>query len=176
MSQSSPHASRTSRASATKALVAAGLGVVLLAGAGGTFAIWSDDATVAGETITDGELKLAVEEGSWSVNEEPVADISTFRMVPGDTLVYETNVVPTIVGDNLRATLTGTMPEANGSFWEVTTTLPDGNAPLTAADNGAEVPVKVEVSLPEGSENESQTESLNLGEITLNLVQVTSTP
>lgn len=171
MSETTTH--RSTR-SATKALVAAGLGVVLLAGAGGTFALWSAEESVGAGTITDGELSLAVNDGSWTeggADGAPITDISAFRMVPGDTVTYAATVTPTIVGDNLQASLVGSLT-GGGEHWDVTTSLPDGEL-LTAADSGVAHDVVVTVSLDEESGNESQGQAVDLGEITLNLQQVT---
>lgn len=161
--------------SATKALIAAGLGVVLLAGAGGTFALWSDDGTLATGAITDGELSLAVGAGVWKHNGVAV-DATQFKMVPGDTLTYEAAVTPTIVGDNLEAKLRGTLPDAAGSHWTVSTALPDGQDTLTAADSGEPQTVTVTVTLPEDSSNDSQKAVLSLGDLTFMLNQVDPTP
>lgn len=162
---------RRSTGSATKALVAAGLGVVLLAGAGGTFALWSAEESVGTGTITDGELSLEVSDGSWTGSDgEPITDISNYRMVPGDALRFQADVTPTIVGDNLQATLEGSFA-GGGEHWDVTTTLPDGDL-LTAADSGVAHGVVVTVSLDEESGNSSQNQSVDLGEITLTLQQV----
>lgn len=124
----------SSTGSATKALVAAGLGVVLLAGAGGTFALWNAEETTATGEITDGQLALSVAEGTWANGETPI-DLTTFRMVPGDTVTFSTTVEPTIVGDNLKATLTGSLPQGPESHWIIDPRLPAGDETLDASDS-----------------------------------------
>lgn len=178
MSVSGPSASASSttgatsrsRSSAVKALAASALGLLLLGGGAGTFALWSDEESIDAGDITDGELTLAVGDGTWFLGETEV-DVATFRMVPGDTLTYEATVTPTIVGDTLSATLTSTVP-GGGEFWTVAATLPDGTTALTEADSGIAVPVEIDVTLPVGSGNESQTEVLDLEALTLSLEQV----
>lgn len=177
MSVSGPSASASSttgatsrpRSSAVKALAAGALGLLLLGGAG-TFALWSDEESIDAGDITDGELTLAVAGGAWTQGGDPV-DIATFRMVPGDTITYQATVTPTIVGDNLSATLTSTVP-GGGEFWTIAATLPDGTIALTEADSGVAVPVEIDVTLPVGSSNDSQTEVLDLEALTLSLEQV----
>ncbi|MFK5583463.1 MULTISPECIES: alternate-type signal peptide domain-containing protein [unclassified Serinicoccus] len=158
------------RSSAVKALAAGALGLLLLGGGAGTFALWSDEETVDAGDITDGELALAVGGGTWFLGETEV-DVATFRMVPGDTLTYEATVTPTIVGDTLRATLSSTVP-GGGEHWTIAATLPDGGAELTEADSGVAVPIEVDVTLPVGSGNESQLAVLDLEDLVLSLEQV----
>lgn len=178
MSVSGPSASASSttgaasrsRSSAVKALAAGAVGLLLLGGGAGTFALWSDEESIDAGDITDGELALAVGEGTWSLGGDPV-DIATFRMVPGDTLSYQATVTPTIVGDTLSATLTSTVP-GGGEFWTIEANLPDGTTALTEADSGVAVPVEIDVTLPIDSGNDSQTEVLDLEALTLSLEQV----
>jgi len=83
-----------SRSKLTKALVATGVGVALLAGGGGTFAAWSDSATVRPGSIMSGQLKFgALTGGSWrSDSEGPISNIADYRIVPGETLIYSQSV------------------------------------------------------------------------------------
>lgn len=57
--------------------------VVLLGGVGGTFAFWTDDATVGGDTVTAGVLDLKVD-GVDSVTAH--ADLSFGALLPGNRL------------------------------------------------------------------------------------------
>lgn len=162
----------SSTGSASKALVAAGLGVVLLAGAGGTFALWSAEGTAATGEITDGELSLSVAEGTWAAAGGTEIDPGDYRMVPGDTVTFSTTVVPTIVGDTLEATLTGSFPQGEQSHWVVEADLPAGAEVLDEADSGTQFPVSIEVTLPVTSDNSSQNQVLSLNDLTLTLQQV----
>jgi len=108
-------------------IVAAALGAALLLG-GGTYALWSDSASLSGGTITAGDLRLdagtmaaydisadtagpggtpAVVNGVTldSVTGTPIADLSDWRMVPGDTLALAFPYDLTLSGDNLKADL-----------------------------------------------------------------------
>jgi alternate signal-mediated exported protein len=101
-----------SRSKLTKALVATGVGVALLAGGGGTFAAWSDQAEVTtGTRISSGELRLeAVEAGTWmnvkghAVTSQALAD-GTYKIVPGDALTYTQTINLHAAGDLLVGTL-----------------------------------------------------------------------
>jgi len=97
----------------TKALVAGGAGAVILLGTAGTFALWSDTATVPGAVVTGGELELAGDSTvTWTAN-----DISgnssvkiddedgTIQLVAGVELVGETTITPELAGDYLKAEL-----------------------------------------------------------------------
>lgn len=175
MRKNSAHPSGFHNRPAGKALLAAGAGVLLLAGAGGTFALWSAEGSATPGTITDGELSLAVAPGTWSNDGEPVTDISAFRMVPGDTLTFSTSVTPTIVGDNLEATLTSSLPQGIEDHWTVQASMTGGDGVLTAADSGLSYPVTVAVTLPEQSGDESQLATLDLAALTFTLNQVSPT-
>lgn len=171
MSHSQATQSSNSTRRAAKALAAAGLGVVLLAGAGGTFSLWSDSESISTGTITDGSLTLDVTPGSWTEQDgTPIADIADFRMVPGDTVIFEATATPTIVGDNLQATLVGEFV-GEGAHWDIEAVLPGGGV-LTDADSGVAHDVAVTVTLPVESGNESQEQILDLGSIALTLQQV----
>lgn len=93
----------------TKATIAAAAGVCLLLGTGGTLAYWNGSAQVATGAITAGNLKVAQPTaGTWTVTNgsgvtnASIADINTFRAVPGDVLTYTTNVTVTASGTNLK--------------------------------------------------------------------------
>lgn len=97
----------------TKAAIAGAAGIALLLGGAGTLAYWNADATVAGGTITAGDLTIvAAGAGVWTDAgnaDAPIPDITDFRAVPGDVLTYTATFNVTAVGDNLTATaaLTG---------------------------------------------------------------------
>ncbi len=110
--------------SKTKGLIAGVAGIALLAG-GSTFALWSAEATVAGGTITNGDLNVtAATPLSWVDTSadrtdagHPIININTWRMVPGDTAEGTVAVDVTLIGDNLAAELdlTSTAPaDLNG--------------------------------------------------------------
>jgi len=118
-------------------------GIVIAIAAGGTFALWNDSATVAGGEITAGNLDLHMwDTGYWydmsrtdgAINTNTsfsndnsgmlvetagfIEDITSYRMVPGDTVLGDFSTVVSLEGDHALAEL------------EVTTAagapLPDG--------------------------------------------------
>lgn len=143
----------------TKGAVVGGIGVALLLGGGSTLAYWTDQAEIAGASITSGSLEISsFAAGTWKVTnngvETTVSDITDFRMVPGDTLTYATSATVTLEGDNLKATIAAA-PGAGaitGSAelkdrLEVSTTV-NGNetAPITSGTHT--VPVTVTIAWP----------------------------
>lgn len=102
----------------TKGAVAAAAGAALLVG-GGTFALWSDSADVAGGTITNGTLDVTASAITWTDvspdradSPHAITDLTTWRMVPGDVVEGTTEVEVTLVGDNLVAELGVTTVDA----------------------------------------------------------------
>lgn len=92
---------------ATKGALAAGAaGILLMAGAG-TLAVWQDDASITGGTVSTGDLDLAVAAGTWTQTATPdtAINITSFKIVPGDSLTYTTTVTAEATGDNLHGEL-----------------------------------------------------------------------
>jgi len=110
----------------TKGAIATGAAIVLLLGGAGTFALWNDSASVAGGSITSGVLKfdttyngqrawldsstdvIGSTSSSWATilplaATHPIADISTFRTVPGDRIALVESVKILATGNNLVA-------------------------------------------------------------------------
>src|SRR5690606_21937715 len=101
----------------TKASIATGAGIVLLLGGAGTFAYWTDSAAVSGSSISSGTLSLGgTTTGTWKLvkgaqidaasggaeSDDMTITTSTFRMVPGDKLVYVVDgLTVNATGDNL---------------------------------------------------------------------------
>ncbi|MET4047975.1 MULTISPECIES: alternate-type signal peptide domain-containing protein [unclassified Rhodococcus (in: high G+C Gram-positive bacteria)] len=97
---------------ATKGAVAAGAAAVLLLGGLGSFALWNDSEDIAGGTITSGELSLTQATAPvWTQTTSDVnpageiADISAYRIVPGDIITYSASYGILADGDNLLADL-----------------------------------------------------------------------
>lgn len=114
---------------ATKGVVAGALGIGLLAG-GTTFALWSDDATIDGGTITAGTLDLSTTgdrtwhdvSGGAAPSADNVIDPANFLIVPGDTIQLTDHLKIETKGDNIKAKLsvvskglTGTLAEAGAT-------------------------------------------------------------
>lgn len=101
----------------TKGAIAGGIGVALLLGGAGTLAYWNDSASLSAPgTITAGNLAIAAPatapaSDGWKVtngtiSNQTVADISTFKIVPGDSLTYTKTLNVTATGNNIRAKVT----------------------------------------------------------------------
>jgi alternate signal-mediated exported protein len=107
-----------------KGILAGVAGAALLL-SGSTFALWQAQDDVAGADITAGDLNLekAKAAADWydvsedrthsgtvtglsSVSGDAIADITTYRIVPGDTLAAAFEFDMTLEGDNLVAALT----------------------------------------------------------------------
>lgn len=90
-----------------KGAIAGAIGIALLIGGAGTFALWNSSISVAGGTIVAGNLLVADgAAGVWTVNggTTPIS-LSSFKASPGDVLKYTKTVNITASGDNLVATL-----------------------------------------------------------------------
>ena len=120
---------------ATKGAVAAGAAALLLAGGAGTMAAWNANAPMTGGTINSGHLTLTASgTPTWSVNGTALAPgaIDTYKVVPGDKVVYSGKVTIGAVGHNLSATLKADLSSIGG-----TSTLPTEMAPVVTASVGA---------------------------------------
>jgi predicted ribosomally synthesized peptide with SipW-like signal peptide len=94
----------------TKGALAGVAGVAILAG-GTTFALWSDSEEVDGGEITSGNLDVKLTEHKWfdvsddRTDEGHPIDLSTFKIIPGDTIKGEFGVDMALEGDNMVAKL-----------------------------------------------------------------------
>jgi len=94
-----------------KGAVAGAAGVALLLGGAGSFALWNSTATVNVGSVASGTLSIAAtgaptwKDISAGKTASAIADISTFKIAPGDTIELTQVVEIDAVGDNLRATL-----------------------------------------------------------------------
>ena len=97
-----------------KGSIAGAAGIALLLGGAGTFALWNQTATVANGSVTSGVLTIAAgATGTWkdisadkAAGGVNIADISTFKIVPGDKLELTQTVTINATGNNLAAKLT----------------------------------------------------------------------
>ncbi|KFF58789.1 hypothetical protein JF66_16025 [Cryobacterium sp. MLB-32] len=92
-----------------KGSIAGAAGIALLLGGAGTFALWNDSAAVAGGTVVAGELAINSNDnahGSWYANGDSKSiNLSSYTIVPGDTLVFKQTLPVKVTGTNLTATL-----------------------------------------------------------------------
>lgn len=125
-----------------KGAAVAGLGVALLLGGGGTLAVWNADQESSAGTIVAGNLDLQSGAGQWTSNlSGAIADISAYRVVPGETLTYAQPLEITLLGDELTATLTVTGADTNSGF--VPANVEVSGPVLTTDDDGQVVPGSV---------------------------------
>lgn len=178
-----------------KGSIAGAAGVALLLGGAGTFALWNDDATVNGGTISAGTLTVVETPGAtseWSsADGGTIADIGAFQIVPGDVLTYTTTLDITAQGDNLSATLEidprsivpSTLAAADAaladSLTESATVSVDGSAAaatqaISPVAGTQEVTVAVELTFPDGDpadDNLAKSGSVSLESFSVTLTQ-----
>lgn len=126
-------------------IAAAAVGALALGGA--TFALWSDSASVAGGSITSGNLDIAAVSTAYhDVSPDRVDgphvinDIGTWKAVPGDVIETRTGLDLALVGDNLVAELNNNIETAiiaAGAEDHVTVTTEIRNAAGTVVSTGA---------------------------------------
>ena len=103
-----------------KSLIVGGIagvaGVALLASGGGTFAAWSDSATIDSvDTITAGKLDITNTPAITATMDDHEVDLTTFKMVPGDVVTLEMPLEVVVDGDNLAAKLDLSLPNLDAS-------------------------------------------------------------
>lgn len=135
-----------------KGVLAAGAAVALLVGGGGTLAFWQDQATIPGDSVSSGELKLGAPACSnWVLDDGEL--YTTQLLVPGDSLTQTCTMALTATGDHLGANLTFDAPawdaadDLNAEL-AITPTFTVGGAErstVTDADNGASIVAVVRV-------------------------------
>lgn len=132
----------------TKGAIVTGLGVALLLGGGGTLAVWNADQGSTAGTVVAGDLQLTSTGGTWTSNlSGTIADIGSYKVVPGETLTYTQDLGITLAGDMMVAGLTVTGATADNGFGaDVTVSDPAlenaagailAATELTPADSGA---------------------------------------
>lgn len=145
----------------TKGALAAGTAAVLLLGGAGSLAFWSADGTVAGTTINSGELKLgAADCGDWKIDGDSIFNVTTGKIVPGDTLTKTCTYAITASGDHLDADVDVTTPatasgalsssvEVSGAF----TVDGESVTKISSANNTKLLSSTVTVKFPYGVKN-----------------------
>ncbi|MBD7917864.1 alternate-type signal peptide domain-containing protein [Cellulomonas sp. Sa3CUA2] len=182
----------------TKALVAGGAGAVILLGTAGTFALWSDEATVPGAVVTGGKLDLTGETTvTWTANDisdgsavEIADEDGTIQLVAGVELVGETAITPELAGDYLKAELATTsgaaVPEWLDVEWKVGDTVltesTSAEAPgapsvvLTPATAGDAATLTVSIRLADdyqsGAQDLTDEQAWDSGNFTVTLTQL----
>ncbi|QQM67773.1 alternate-type signal peptide domain-containing protein [Actinomyces weissii] len=161
--------SRTSRA-----LIAGGAALALLAGSGATFARWYDEKTVTDASVTTGTLKIVDTDvkDKWLINApeegteaDPTKefDPATETIVPGDVVSFTKKIKLDVKGKNLRAEFAVSAPASaspaigkiKSEITNIDCVRADGvgsvnQGQITEADDGATCTVKVELIYPVG--------------------------
>ncbi|WP_461470863.1 alternate-type signal peptide domain-containing protein [Microbacterium sp. HJ5] len=92
-----------------KGTIAIAAGIALLLGGSGSLAYWQGSAQVSSATVQTGELSVALTSGAtWQVKRgstttDITSTLSSFKMVPGDTVVYTVPFQTKANGTNLTA-------------------------------------------------------------------------
>ena len=166
-----------------KGAIATGVGVILLAGGGGTLATWNQSVNASTGTVVSGDLNMVPGEGAWKNASGATIQIAQYKMVPGDTLTYTQPVTVTLTGDLMKAKLTVANVTGTGDFGTNATvsqtTLKNaagGILPgtvLTSANNGQEVTASTTFTFKEGTTAQNATKAaLDLGTVTYKLEQL----
>lgn len=122
----------------TKGAIALGAAALLLAGGAGTYAAWSDDATLGGGDVETGHLRITEVPGEsgWTWATTGVTgtfDPATDTLAPGDSIRFEGTYVLEIEGSNLTADLVASSASA-GTLPAGLTWTADANPGLTGLD------------------------------------------
>ena len=184
----------------TRGAIAGAAGIALLLGGAGTFATWNAQTTVNAGVIHSGELALvnSSDAGTWAIGTTTVADISTHRIVPGDTITYTKTLGIKATGDNLKATLavdfgdlssrvnpagvalgTQLLSNAHVNVLSADSTIhyknvsgSTVNLTVDPSDTTSNMTVSVTFTFPDTAGNNTQNALINLNNIQLRLDQV----
>ena len=168
-----------------KGAIALGAAGLLLLGGAGTYALWSDSVTLNGGTVNSGQLEfVGTTPGVWrdvsdGTPSAPIANISTFLIVPGDVLTYSLTTTLRAQGENLAATIAADPTSITGDAElladiDLTTAVTSAGDPVTTIteDNDNDViDVVVTITFDEDSGNDSQLSDLNLSALQLTVDQ-----
>ena len=157
------------------ALAAAAAGTLLLGGAG-TYAFWTDTATVDGGDIASGSITLSsvVCADDWTHSEND--DVVEF-IVPGDSITKHCTGTLTLVGEHIGATVdleAASVESLNGSLGsEVTAEAVMTSPGATVSSPGVhDVEIDINVAFPDTvTSDSSQTSTASLDELTLTATQ-----
>ena len=166
----------------TKGAIAAGSAAILLAGGAGSLAYWESSSTVGAGTVASGKLALTpvAGNGTWKNGTNTINTISSYKIVPGDTLTYTKNFTVAASGNNLGATVAVDKASISGALLAtggatVTTRVLKNSNPVTtlsSADDNATLTAEVTVAFPNTvTGTDFQTKSLDLSSVALKAAQ-----
>ncbi|WP_210480705.1 alternate-type signal peptide domain-containing protein [Naasia sp. SYSU D00948] len=164
-----------------KGSIAGAAGIALLLGGAGTFALWNTSDSLTAPSITAGHLTLtANNNGVWKTLAGDTITPSTYRIIPGTTLVYTQTLSIDAVGDGLKANLTHTGLAAAGPLADYTTETLEVTSSTATVDGStlkftsglSTVNVKLTVVFPSTvTGTQGQGSTLDLSQITFTLAQ-----
>ena len=99
-----------------KGAIATGVGVILLAGGGGTLATWNQASNASMGSVVSGDLNLTAGAGVWTNASGSKINVASYKVVPGDTLTYTQPLTVTLTGDLMVAKLAVTGTGADSGF------------------------------------------------------------
>jgi alternate signal-mediated exported protein len=159
-----------------KGSVATAVGIALLLGGSGSYALWSQSVNVNAGSVSSGKLTLvSAGDGAW--------DQSIAKIVPGDHLTYTEHFTVTAVGDNLTASLSSNIASitnsVTGSTATTTFAVVDSSSAAvtpvagvyTLGEDTYTVTATVVVDFPSAATG-GQNGTINLSSIAISLTQV----
>ena len=177
---------------ATKGVLAATLGVLILLAGAGTLAAWTDSKTIAGGNINSGHLAIVTDAtntgcGPWKLDngeQAPYTYTAGDPIVPGDVLSRDCAYTVRAAGNHLRATVgisavnfSGTNGNFGGKLNASVSSVKLNGTPVTSfteADNGATLTASVTVTFDSTADNTTQNLSTVFDSLTLTATQVHS--
>ncbi|MCU1570464.1 MAG: hypothetical protein JWR33_1205 [Naasia sp.] len=165
------------------AAIAGTVGLGLLLGGAGTFALWNTSAAITAQTVTAGHLTLTNSTGSWATGSGTViSNIANYRIIPGQSIVYTTTLTVDAVGDGIKAALTSPTLTGTGTLDTIITKnmqvfAVTGNAVATTANNytftsgTSTLNVKVTITFPDVTGTTGMDGQLALSALNFTLAQ-----
>lgn len=176
---------------ATKGVVAASVGGLLLLGGGGTLAYWGDADAVAGGGFDSGQLRLETDGtnagcGNWMLNDSEgpaVVYAAGDKIVPSDVLVRDCAFTVKAEGEHLKASVgigsasftPGGATGFGGMLTPVVSALKIDGSPvtqLTEAHDEKALTVTVTVTFNTAATNSTQDLSTVLDDLTITTTQI----
>lgn len=123
-----------------KGAIATGVGIILLAGGGGTLATWNQAQNASMGSVVSGDLNLVPVKDSakWTNASGATVDVAKYKVVPGDVLTYTQELDMTLEGDLMVAKLEVTGAGVDNGFKDnatlSTTTLTGKAGKIAATD------------------------------------------
>ena len=166
--------------------IAGSVGIALLFGGAGTFALWTSQATVGAPAVMAGHLTLnAGSAGKWQENGVDVP--AGYKIIPGKTVTYKQTLTIDAEGKDLKADLTwsggvgtGSLVTSDSITQSVSVVPAAGQSNITATGSTVSisqpgiytVDATITVTFP-STKTTGQDESLTFSNAVFNLTQKT---